>query len=148
MSMKKQPKTGKSYVKASQIGTYDNSHHLLEIKQIPDSLTQLRQELTLPQNKDIFDYAMKGDSIEECLARIAVMLDIVLDGLYDMSPLCDVLLTAMRNRANHPNQPHLRVAGLVEAEIIETDGEVTLHEVSKEVPELAPTKAKLITEIN
>lgn len=177
MSMQKRPKTGKLYpppgksetfpmytkritgtdwtvvssIKDLDLnnGAYNEAHHLLELKEVPDSLTHLRQLFTQPENKDIRDYAIQGNTFEECIARTATFLNIALDGEYDVGPLCEVLCNAITSRkAVGQLHPHLADSRLVEAEIVEREGDVTLQKVEKiekiekiEIP-------KLTTEIN
>lgn len=71
----------------------------IEQRESPASLVALRNELALPQNKELYDYGIQGRNFEECLARIAHKLGIALDGLYDVPELCDVLLTVLRRKS-------------------------------------------------
>lgn len=108
---------------------YNDEHHLIEIKEPGYAIQALRHYLSEPWNSDIFDYAIQGRDFEECLARIAEKLDILLDGDYDAENLCAVLAAALKNRKKPgtANQPWLRVPGLVSAEITErTNGTVTI----------------------
>lgn len=127
---------------------YDNdTHHLIQLKIPPPSLIQLREELQKPENAAISEFAAQGNTFEECIARLAIKLDIVLDGEYDGAELCDVLVTALRNRKLHGMNPHLRDKRLVGAEIVETDGNVVLtltHGTEKEVEVEEVKEVKLI----
>jgi hypothetical protein len=105
---------------------YKDEHHLIEERVPPPSVIALREEMALPHNKDIYDEVIKGRNFEECLGILAAKLDIVLDGLYDASSLCEVLFLALKNRKEFGAQPHLRVPGLVQAEIQETAKEIKL----------------------
>lgn len=145
MSKSKFPKTGKFYPDDTSLlnggrvegavtpfhdkGGADSPHHLVELRQPPASLTTLREELALPQNKDISEYAIQGKTFEECIGRVAMFLAIVLDGDYDVGPLCSVLVDAMRNRHLTSTTPHLAAAGLVNVELVEREGDVTLEGV-------------------
>lgn len=119
-------------------GGYRDEHHLILEKIPPLSVVALRTELCLPQNSDIFNEAIKAPNFEMALATIGVMLDICLDGDYDAGELCDVLVSAMRARHTHSNQPHLRDSRLVNAEMIERAGTVSLEKVEREVATIAP----------
>lgn len=119
-------------------GVDHETHHLLEIRQPPEALVALRNEL--PYHKDIYEYAIQGKNFEDCMAKIGEKLDIVLDGLYDGDKLCEVLVTALRNRRFHGNQPHLRHPALVSAEIIERKGVVSLDR-AEEIGTIAATAA-------
>lgn len=129
-------------------GQYNDAHHLLELKEIPASLEELRRQLTLPENTDIRDYAIQGASFQECIARVATFLSIVLDGDYDVGPLCEVLVNAITSRNLVGAYPHLSDERLVNAEIVEKEGEVTLQvseEAGLELPKLImPIDAKEI----
>jgi hypothetical protein len=126
-------------------GQYDDSHHLLEIKMLPHSLILFRNLLQREENADIKEYVSKGNSFEECLARTATFLSIVVDGDYDVGPLCEVFINAINTRKLVGNQPHLSDVRLVNAEIVETEGDVTLQRVEEAVEEAAPPPApKLI----
>lgn len=70
----------------------------IEQREPPASLTALRNEIALPHNHELFNYAIQGRNFEECLARIAFFLGIALDGFYDVPELCDVLLTALKKK--------------------------------------------------
>lgn len=109
-----------------------HTHYLLEIREPPPSLIALRSELASPENKDIYDAAIKETTFEAVLGTIASKLDIALDGLYDVPDLCDLLANVLRNR-NMPgtsNQPHLRDRRLLNVEMVEKDKDVELVRVS------------------
>lgn len=152
MSMEKRAKTGKLYsasIKDIDLnnGSYNEAHHLLELKEVPASLTQLRTLFQQPENADIVAYAQQGGSFQECIARTATFLNIALDGLYEVGPLCEVLCNAILSRDSIGQiAPHKADGRLVEAEIVETDGEITLQRVAEATEEV--TQPKLITEIN
>lgn len=133
--------------KDKQFGYDNESHHLVELKIAPASLIALRNELQKPENKDISDYAIQGNSFEDCLARIATCLDIVLDGIYDVPDLCDVLMKAMRGRHTFVSQPHLRDPRLMNVELVEKEGTVEMiqkHE--SEAITIAPSEVVDVTE--
>lgn len=159
MSMKKLPKRGKFYRQKPEVsglapvlfdlnsgaslfllpaspsdsgaaGGYNNPTPYVEIREPPASVVQLRKELEKPENKDIFLYASEGTTFEDCLGRVALRLSIALDGEYDASLLCAMLVEAMRNRgkAGMSAAPHMQAPGLVDAEIVEkVDGELSLE---------------------
>lgn len=113
-------------------GGYNNPNDLVEIREPPASVVQLRKELEKPENKDITSYAIEGTTFEDCLGRIALRLNIALDGEYDATILCAMLVEAMRNRgklgALGETAPHLLAGGLVDAEIVEdVEGELSLE---------------------
>lgn len=123
---------------------YNNeTHHLIELKEVPDSLVELRKELMY--HSEITKYAQAGNTFEECLGLIALHLDIALDGTYDVGPLCEVLVTALRNKRMHPSQPHLRALGLIDVELIERSGSLELMERNREVTTIVPDDA-IVTE--
>lgn len=118
-----------SKIKTNINGEYNTSHHLLEIKEAPSGLIHLRRELAKPQHSDISSAAQLETTFEGSLATIAEKLDIVVDGMYDVEPLCEMLATALENRFNVSSlMPQLRAPGLVSAEIVEKEGEVELNE--------------------
>ncbi len=119
------------------------THHLLSLREPPSSLVALRQELAF--HSDITDYAQHGADFGEVLGRIALKLDIALDGDYNAEDLCGVLVEALRHRRFFPDSPHLRAKGLVDVELIETETEVTLVKRDRNVQTVLPTDA-IITE--
>lgn len=66
----------------------------IESREPPASLIALREEL--PKHPLIYVEAQKGRNFEECLATIAYMLDIALDGMYDVEDLCDLLVKELK----------------------------------------------------
>lgn len=118
-----------------KLSGYNDGHHLLLIKEPGEAIIALRNELL--KHKEIYAYASLGNSFEDCLARIAEKLDVVLDGSYDADELCAMLVTALRNKHAHPNQPHLRVSGLQSVEIIERKGTISL-EKGEDINTIAP----------
>ena len=127
-------------------GGYDNTTNtLIALHEPPASLVALRNELAF--HPEVCEFAIQGDTFEECLGRIATKLDIVLDGLYDVEPLCAMLVEALQSIRfqTRQNQPHLRATGLVDAEIVETAGEVKLIERDRSVTTVLPKDA-IVTE--
>jgi len=129
----------------SEGGVDYSTHHLLLIKEVPLSFDLLREELQ--HHLDICAYVNQGDSFPECMARIALKLDIALDGIYEIGPLSEVLLEALRNRRFHPESPHLRAKGLIDVELLETQGELKLQERNRDVVTIAP-EGSVIVESN
>lgn len=70
----------------------------LAIKRHPEEVIAFREQLALPENKDLYDLGMKGNTFEECIAEIAAGLKIRLDGDYHPLLLLNVLTEAMKNR--------------------------------------------------
>lgn len=120
-------------------GEYNNSHPLLEIKEVPPGLVALRGELIY--HADIVEYAQEGTDFSDCLGRIAVKLDIVLDGFYDVEPLCSMLTEALRNRRFFPKSPHLRHRDLVDVELVEKEGSLEIVERDRNVATIIPEEA-------
>lgn len=112
-------------------GGNNDSHHLIQLHEAPESLIALRQELVY--HPDITNYAQNGKTFEECLGIIALHLDIALDGIYDCEPLCKVLVTALKNRRIYPNSPHLRAQGLLDIELVEKEGSLEVVERDRSV---------------
>lgn len=112
-------------------GTDNDTHYLIQLKEAPDSLIALREELL--KHPDICEYAVQGDTFEDCLGRIALKLDIALDGMYDIQPLCAMLVSVLRKRHMFGANPHLRHKGLISAELVETEKGVELREAGPEV---------------
>lgn len=71
----------------------------IEQREPPASLVALRIEVAKPHNIEIFNYASAGLNFEDCLARIGEKLGILLDGIYDVPELCDVLVAALKRRS-------------------------------------------------
>jgi hypothetical protein len=119
-------------------GGYDETtHHLIALHEPPDSLSELRKELAF--HPDISSYAQEGLTFEDCLGRIALKLDIVLDGDYEVGPLCEVLVTALRARKSHTTAPHLRHSSLIDVELVEKEGEMEIVERDRAVQTVVPT---------
>lgn len=127
-------------VKGKKWGIDHSTHELLSLHRPPDSLVALREELT--KHPDISAYAQEGATFEDCIGRIALKLDIVLDGDYDGEKLCAMLATALRNRGSNSMTPHLRAAGLVNAEIVETEKGISLEKVDTEIGVIAASEKK------
>jgi hypothetical protein len=117
-------------------GPNNDTHHLIALNEPPESLRQLREELA--HHSDITEYAQHGVSFGDCLGRIALKLDIALDGEYDCEPLCEVLVTALRNRRLHPTQPHLRAMGLMDVELVEKEDGISLEKRDRNVETKIP----------
>lgn len=107
-------------------GYEDRSHHLLVVKEVPDTLQELRRELQHGAHRDICLAAIKETTFEGSLATIGEKLDIVLDGTYDVGPLCQVLLQALRARRMGTKIPG-NLGLITGAEIVEREGEVSLE---------------------
>ena len=124
-------------IKSRVESAYDNTTHpLLSIKIIPDSLIALRQELL--HHPDIVQECSKSEwnTFELAIARIAQMLNIVMDGEYEPNGLFIMLTEALKSRAKTGElHPHLAAPGhgLKEVEIQETSGEITLVEVGEDL---------------
>lgn len=93
----------------------------VDLREPPASLVALRNEL--PHHPIIYRESIKGRNFEECLATIAYMLDIAVDGYYDVEPLCDILYNELKRRGtilvdNAPSVP--RDSRLVPATLLET----------------------------
>ncbi len=73
-------------------------HHLIDIKYLPASLIAFRRELCAPQNIDIFNEAIKCPDFSQSIATVARMLNIVLDGNYDVESLLAMLTDELINR--------------------------------------------------
>lgn len=127
-----------------------DTHHLLIIKRTPDSLAALREKLQLVQHVDIATKAKKAATFEEAIAIIAAELSIALDGVYEPDALFTMLCEALDNRFKFHSQPFLRAPGLVNAELVEREGAITLEERSPEefiippAPETEETKKGII----
>lgn len=109
-------------------GTDHFTHHLLEIREPPPSLVELRNLLQRPEHADILARCNPEASFAHNLGIIASVLDIALDGDYDVDDLCKLLVTCLKGRLNNVSTPHLRAEGLVNAEIQETEDELRLVE--------------------
>jgi hypothetical protein len=127
-------------VKGKKWGVDHSTNPHLSLHRPPDSLVALRTELL--NHPDISAYAQEGANFEDCIGRIAVKLDIVLDGDYDGDTLCTMLAEALRNRGSNSMTPHLRASGLVNAEIVETEKGISLEQVQTEVGVIAALEKK------
>lgn len=113
-------------------GSLDQStHHLINLHQPPQYLVLLRQELL--KHEDILREGMKGRDFSECLGIIAAQLDIALDGDYEVNSLCKVLYTALQNRGKFSSNPSLRADGLLDVELIEREGSLSLVKRDREI---------------
>lgn len=122
----------------------DRSHHLLSLKQIPDTLLELRKELAL--HTDISEFASQGNTFEDCLGRIGAKLDIALDGDYDVEDLCGLLLRALRlRRFGYPGSHIHRTLGLASAQLVERADGVSL-EAHQDVS--LPPEEVIVTEVD
>lgn len=79
-------------------GLYNNPNPYVEIKEPPPGLVALRTELAKPENADILKIAAYETTIEGSLATIAEKLGIIVDGVYDMHPLCEMLTKTLKDR--------------------------------------------------
>lgn len=126
-------------------GGVNQPHTLIQLHEPPEGLIRLRKELSY--HPDISAYAQAGGNFEDVLGRIALKLDIALDGIYDANQLCHMLTEALENRRIHPTQPHLRAKGLMDVELVEREGDIMLslrdRNVSTSVPE-----GSVVTEVN
>lgn len=105
----------------------DRSHPYLILKETPPALIELRRILSLVANIDLYQAGITGDNIGDCLGRIAAKLDIAMDGYYEIPEVCEMLVEAIGNRGKFSSQPHLRAAGLVNAELVEREGTVEIE---------------------
>lgn len=130
--------------KNNEGGYDDTTHHLLTLHEPPAVLVAFREELL--KHPDILAYAEKAAGFEEALAKVALQLDIALDGMYEPVPLLIMLTEALRNRRFFPASPHLRASGLVDVELIEKEGEeISLVERDRDVATLLPDGAIVST---
>lgn len=110
-----------------QAAGYDDSHHLREVKILPESLIQLQQEITLPEHRDIYNAANAEKTFETALGMIAAMCDIVLDGEYDVPKLCELLVLALRSRRSAGANPSSMHPELVAVDLIEKKDELAVE---------------------
>lgn len=96
-----------------------SSHHLMTIKQAPQSILELAKRLQQPKHKDILLIAQKGETFEECIGTISALLDIALDGIYDAADLAALLVKALDARSTLGNQPHKLDDNLLPVELVE-----------------------------
>lgn len=123
---------------------YKETHHLIEERVPPPSMIRLRNELA--KHPDIYKQASESNTIEDCLGIIAARLDIVLDGLYDVPDLCDLLCRALEQRGQHGNRPHLLDSRLINAELVEREGEISLEEGEGTIAPKSPGSIESIME--
>jgi len=115
---------------------YDNTtHHLLSFKLFPDSLIELRKELL--NHPDILEELTKPqwNTFELCCGRIAQMLNIAMDGLYEPEGLFAMLTEALKNRHIVAElNPHLAAPGhgLKQVELQEREMEIELAEIGED----------------
>lgn len=104
------------------------THQLLLIKEVPDSLVAFRKELIKPEHTDIFLTAMGAPTFELAIAAVAAKLDIVLDGDYDVGPLCAILTTALEQKGKGQALRFEGIPGLVDnVEIVERENGINLE---------------------
>lgn len=124
-------------------GSDHDTHHLLDIREMPASLIELRKELGY--HPDITDKAQHGETFAECLAIICTSLDIVVDGVYDIGPFCEMLLVALRaRRFGYSNVLSHKMLSLVPAEIVETAEGITLQRRDENVSTILPEGAIVV----
>lgn len=128
--------------KHKNFGIDHSTHHLLEIREPPPSIIALREEL--PKHPKLFLEAQKGATFEECIGIIAAHCDIALDGLYtpdDIAKLCGILVDILRYMHIHPNQRHKFSDRLVNAELVERAGSVTVEQIDRDQGTIVATPA-------
>jgi hypothetical protein len=64
----------------------------------PQEIIDFREELSKPENHDLWEAGMKGKNFEECIANVCTGLKIRVDGEYDPLALLNMLTMAMKNR--------------------------------------------------
>lgn len=104
------------------------THHLIEIREPPPSIVELRNLLQEAQHADLFEASKAGKDFGESLGILAARLDIALDGDYDVDNLCRMLVTCLKARFVNVSTPHLRSPGLVNARLEEAENEIRLVE--------------------
>lgn len=127
-------------------GTDDTTHHLILIKEPPASLVALRQELAF--HPDICAEAVKGNSFQEVIGISCLQLDIAVDGIYDVEPICAMLVEVLRKKRFHSSSsshPHLSHKDLVDVELVEKEGTVELVKRDRNVTTILPEDA-VVTE--
>lgn len=83
------------------------------IKRHPEEIVRFREELAKPENADLYNMGIKGNTFEECIAEIAAGLKIRLDGDYHPLILLNMLTEAMQNRGKISTlSPYLTAADL------------------------------------
>lgn len=105
---------------------YKKEHPLIDEKRIPEEVMRLARLLALPVNKDIYDFANKYKTIEKCLGAVAACLDIVLDGYYDVPPLCTLLADAVQAKMDGKKILSIN-PDLVSVQLTEREGTVALE---------------------
>lgn len=115
------------------------SHHLIIKKIAPQSVQELAKRLQQPQHRDIHNEAIKQQTFADCLGTIAAMLDIALDGIYDVPDLAELLCQAMDKRGTLGNSPHLLNRNLVNVELIEREKSMELVEAGGTIAPLPQT---------
>lgn len=120
------------------------THHLIALHEPPESLTALRNELAF--HPDLVSKIYDQPTFETVLAALCTQLDIVVDGLYDVGPLCSMLVSALRNRRFNPGSPHLRADGLVDVELIEKEGSVELVKRDRSIETVAPKEGAVVVD--
>lgn len=115
---------------------YDHdTHHLLSIKRLPESLIALQRELALPEHRDIYEAASQEATFELAIGQIAAKLSILLDGDYDHDKLFTLLTRALRARSSN-REIHTLDPSLVPVEINETkDGSLSIDPAFMQTPE-------------
>lgn len=94
---------------------------------VPKSVEALREELK--KHPDIYDYAILGTTFEDCLGRIAVKVNLILDGYYDVDDLCDKLIQLMKK-----HKPLIINSASMETSILSPQGELILPESFQKKP--------------
>ena len=110
----------------------------IEQREPPASLIALREEL--PNHPLIYEEAKKGRNFEECLATIAYMLDIALDGMYDVEELCDLLVKELKRvgaiSLDGTSTGKVRDSRLVAATLVEMGDRIVIEKGTLEVQEV------------
>lgn len=106
---------------------YKDTHHLMEIKQLPASLIELQKEITLPQHRDIYNAAFAEKTFELALGMLAAKVDILLDGSYDVPKLCELLVTALRTRRVAGANPSAMHPDLVPVDLVEKEDSLAVE---------------------
>lgn len=105
-----------------------NEHRLVQIKKTPEEVIALQKLLALPENRDLASSAAKGQSFEECLAILSADLGIMLDGMYDVAPLCLMLTKVISTRGGfNSGNIHISHPDLVPIRRLDTDDMVSVE---------------------
>lgn len=72
----------------------------MTIRRDPDEAIAFREELNKPENKDLYDAGIKGNTFSECIANICTALKIRVDGEYSPLAIMNMLTEAMKNRGS------------------------------------------------